>query len=137
MFLFDDDAMQKIEFSRNAKGGIEKLIAKQLDGNEVWNKTDKPIPGPDGVKLDEKILERYVGTYEMTPEFAFLITRVTDRLFVQATGQEQLEMFAESETKFFLKVNDAQFEFVAEDSGRVTKVILHQGRRQAEAKRRK
>ena len=137
MFFFDDDAMQTIEFSRNAKGGIEKLIAKQLDGNEVWNKTDKPIPGPDGVKLDEKILERYVGTYEMTPEFAFLITRVTDRLFVQATGQEQLEMFAESETKFFLKVNDAQFEFVADDSGRVTKVILHQGRRQAEAKRRK
>ena len=137
MFFFDDDAMQTIEFSRNAKGGIEKLIAKQLDGNEVWNRTDKPIPGPDGVKLDEKILERYVGTYEMTPEFAFLITRVTDRLFVQATGQEQLEMFAESETKFFLKVNDAQFEFVADDSGRVTKVILHQGRRQAEAKRRK
>lgn len=135
-FFFDDNAMLTLEFTRNNSGEVENLIMKSRDGNEVWNRTDKPIPGPDGVKLDERILERYVGTYEMTPDFAFSITRVLDRLFVQATGQDQLEMFAESETKFFLKVNDAQFEFVDDDSGRVTKVILNQGRRQAEAKRR-
>lgn len=72
----------------------------------------------------------------MTPDFAFSITRVSDRLFVQATGQDQLEMFAESDTKFSLKVNDTQFEFVADDSGKVTKVIVNQGQRQAEARRR-
>jgi hypothetical protein len=33
------------------------------------------------------------------------------RLFAQATGQEKFEIFAESETKFFLKVVDAQLEF--------------------------
>lgn len=135
-FFFDDNAMVTLEFTRSANGEIERLILKSRDGDEVWNKTDKPIPGPDGITLDKKILERYVGRYEMTPDFAFLITRVTDRLFIQATGQDQLEMFAESETKFFLKVNDAQFEFVADDSGNVTKVIVNQGRRQAEARRR-
>lgn len=136
-FFFEDDVLLSLEFTRNGRGEIERLILKSREGIEVWNRTNKPIPGPDGVKLEEKILERYVGRYEMTPEFTFSITRLRDRLFVQATGQDQLEMFAESETKFFLKVNDAQFEFVADDSGRVTKVILNQGRRQAEARRTK
>ncbi len=54
---------------------------------------------------------------------------------LQATGQEQLEMFAETETKFFLKVNDAQIEFVKDPTGKVTKILLNQGGRQAEAKR--
>ncbi|MDL1892807.1 serine hydrolase [Sphingobacteriales bacterium CHB3] len=135
-FFFEDNALLSLEFTRNGNGEIERLILKSRDGNEEWNKTSKLIPGPDGVKLDETILERYVGRYEMTPDFAFSVTRKRDRLFVQATGQDQLEMFAESETKFFLKVNDAQFEFVADDSGRVTKVIVNQGRRQAEARRR-
>jgi len=36
-------------------------------------------------------------------------------------------MFAESETRFFLKVVDAQVEFVKNDTGRVTNLVLHQG----------
>ena len=44
-------------------------------------------------------------------------------------------MFADTETKFFVKVNDAQFEFVKDDSGTVIKAILNQGGRQADAKK--
>lgn len=135
-FFFEDNALLSLEFTRNGNGEVESLILKSRDGNEKWNKTSKPIPGPEGVKLDETILERYVGRYEMTPDFIFSITRKRNRLFVQATGQDQLEMFAVSDTKFSLRVNDAQFEFVADDSGYVTKVIVNQGRRQAEARRR-
>ena len=36
-------------------------------------------------------------------------------------------IFAESETKFFLKVVDAQISFTKDDSGAVTGLILHQG----------
>ncbi len=85
--------------------------------------------------MDGKILETYVGEYEVTPEFTFSVTKEQDRLFLQAPEQEKLEMFAETETKFFLKVNDAQFEFVKDDSGNVTKAIMNQGGRQADAKK--
>ena len=44
-------------------------------------------------------------------------------------------MFAETESKFFLKVNDAQLESVKDDWAKVTKAILHQGGRQADAKK--
>lgn len=134
MFFFDD-AMVTIEFSRNKKGEIEKLTNKRPKGNEGWNKTNKPIPDQNGIKVDGKILETYVGEYEVTPEFTFSVTKEQDRLFLQAPEQEKLEMFAETETKFFLKVNDAQFEFVKDDSGNVTKAIMNQGGRQADAKK--
>lgn len=70
----------------------------------------------------------YTGEYEVSPQFAFIITKEVDRLFLQATGQDKLEMFAEASNKFFLKVNDAQLEFVNE-SGKITKVLLNQGGR--------
>ena len=44
-------------------------------------------------------------------------------------------MFAETENKFFLKVNDAQLEFVKDESGKVTKAILNQGGRTTDAKK--
>ena len=46
---------------------------------------------------------------------------------VEATGQNKVEIFAESESKFFLTVVDAQLEFVNDETGKVTKVILYQG----------
>lgn len=132
-FFFDDNAMQTIEFSGNKKGGIEKLITKKLDGNEVWNKANKPMPSENGIKVDGKILETYVGEYEIPSVFTFSVTKEQHRLFLQATGQEKLEMFAETETKFFLKVNDAQLEFVKDSIGKVTKAILKQGGRETDA----
>jgi hypothetical protein len=43
----------------------------------------------------------------------------------QATGQPKFPLFAESPTKFFLKVVDAQVEFFKENS-KVTYLVLHQ-----------
>ena len=134
-FFLDIDPMQAIEFSKNTKGKIEKLIAQKLTGNEVWNKTNKPIPDTNGIKVDGKILETYVGVYEIPSAFTFSIIKEQDKLFLQAPEQEKLEMFADTETKFFLKVNDAQFEFVKDEFGKVTKTIMNQGGRQADAKK--
>ena len=133
--MFFIDAIVTIEFSKNKKGKIEKLTSKKLNGNEIWNKTNKPIPSENGIKVDGKILETYVGEYEISHEFTMSVTKEQDKLFLQGTGQDKLEMFADTETKFFVKVNDAQFEFVKDDSGKVIKAILNQGGRQADAKK--
>ena len=85
--------------------------------------------------MDEKILETYVGEYEIPSIMTFSVTKEQDKLFLQGEGQEKVELFAETETKFFLKVNDAQLEFVKDDSGKVTKAILNQGGRQTDAKK--
>jgi CubicO group peptidase (beta-lactamase class C family) len=79
------------------------------------------------IKIDPKILDAYVGQYELRPDFIFTMTREGDSLMTQVTGQPKFELFPESETKFFLKVVDAQVSFVKDDKGAVTHLILHQG----------
>ena len=68
-----------------------------------------------------------MGEYELTPNFKIVVTREEGRLFVQATAQPRLEVFARAETEFFLKVVDARITFVKDDSGKVTGLVLHQG----------
>jgi len=73
------------------------------------------------------ILEKYVGTYELMPNFDLVMTLEGGQLMTQATGQSKFPLFAESETKFFLKVVDAEVEFFMNEKGVVTHLILHQG----------
>jgi CubicO group peptidase (beta-lactamase class C family) len=79
------------------------------------------------IKIDPKILDAYVGQYELRPDFIITMTREGDSLMTQATGQPKFELFPESETKFFLKVVEAQVTFVKDEKGVVTHLILHQG----------
>lgn len=134
-FFFANDAMQTIEFTRNSKGAVDKLITKSRTSVESWTKTNSPLPPEDGIKVAEKILDTYVGKYEIAPEFHFIVTREKDRLFVEPTGQDKFEIFAETENKFFLKINDAQLEFAKDSSGKVVKVILLQGERKTDARK--
>ena len=78
------------------------------------------------IKLDPKILDAYVGEYQVVPGFGLTVTHEGDQLFAQATGQNRFELFAETETNFFLKVVDAQITFVKDDKGQVTSLVLHQ-----------
>ena len=78
------------------------------------------------IKLEAKILDAYVGEYQVVPGFGLTVSREGDQLFAQATGQNRFELFAETETDFFLKVVDAQITFVKDDKGQVTSLVLHQ-----------
>jgi CubicO group peptidase (beta-lactamase class C family) len=80
-----------------------------------------------GITVSPAILEKYVGTYELMPNFDLVMTLEGGQLMTQATGQSKFPLFAESETKFFLKVVDAEVEFFKNDKGEVTHLILHQG----------
>lgn len=77
------------------------------------------------VTLNSKLLDTYVGEYQLAPNFSIKVTRKGNALFIEATGQSPLPIFAESESEFFVKAVDAQITFVKEKS-RVTKLILHQ-----------
>ncbi|NJO88508.1 MAG: DUF3471 domain-containing protein [Chloroflexia bacterium] len=44
------------------------------------------------MQLDEKILEKYVGTYELQKGFNLSVTLEEGKLKLQATGQEKNEI---------------------------------------------
>lgn len=82
------------------------------------------------ISLPQQVLAKYVGTYELAPAFSINMTLEDGRLMTQATNQRKLPLYAESETMFFLKDVNAQIEFVKNDKGEVTGLVLHQGGRE-------
>ncbi len=87
------------------------------------------------IVVDSKILDRYVGRYQLMPDFIVAVTREGDHLFAQATGQQKVEIFPESEYDFFLKVNDLQVTFVLDNQGHTNALIMHQNGKDLSAKR--
>ena len=108
----------------------EKIIVSLHGGSPEPAKVRKEVA------VDRKILESYVGKYELAPTFIMTVSlEKNDRLAVQATGQGKLPLYAESETKFFCKLVDAQISFEKDSSGAVTRLILHQNGLNQPAKR--
>jgi CubicO group peptidase (beta-lactamase class C family) len=79
------------------------------------------------IELPANVLARYVGVYQLAPEFSIEVTMNSGALSAKATGQEAFRLWPESETDFFLKEIDAQITFVRDAQGGVTGLVLHQG----------
>jgi Domain of unknown function (DUF3471) len=105
-------------------GQIAANLAKVEHGEKVVLPSERKE-----ITVSPEILKQYVGTYELAPTFSIVITLENGQLMTQATNQQKLPLFAESETMFFLKVVDAQVEFVKNEKGDVTHLVLHQNGR--------
>jgi CubicO group peptidase (beta-lactamase class C family) len=88
------------------------------------------------ITLSRQVLAQYVGSYALQPGLDIVVTVEGSQLITQGTGQEKIPVFPESEIVFFAKVMDAQLEFVKDASGKVTHLMLHQGRANMRAPRR-
>lgn len=87
------------------------------------------------IAVDPKLLDAYVGQYQLAPNFILTVTREEDKLFVQATSQPKFQIFPESALEFFLKVVDAQITFETDSTGRAVSIVLHQNGRNVPGKR--
>jgi len=79
------------------------------------------------VIVDKRVLETYVGKYELAPNFILTVSLEGNQLMAQATGQPQFPVFPKSENVFYLKVVEAQLTFNKNEDGEVESVTLHQG----------
>ncbi len=89
----------------------------------------EPPPERAEMDVDAAILETYVGEYALAPDFIITITLEEGLTYAQATGQQKFRIYAESETRFFFKVVDAQISFDLDDAGAVTGLVLFQNGR--------
>ncbi len=122
---------------KNASGRVTTLrIESRIGPAQVFARTAKPVPATrKEIAVDPALFDRLAGDYELAPGFVLTVLRRGDKLISQATGQPEVELFPESETRFFLKVVDAQVDFVLDASGRATGLVLHQGGRDMPAKK--
>ncbi len=122
---YPDDKLTVIVLG-NLNGGAPGDIAKKLAAVALGEKVVLPNERKE-VAVPPKILAEYAGTYELSPTFQIVVTVEGDNLMVQATKQPKFPVFASSETRFFLKVVDAEVEFFRNEKGEVTHLVLHQG----------
>ena len=128
----------QITFVKNDKGSATALVLHQNGIDQKAHKLGPDYQPPAArkeVTVNPEILKSYVGQYELAPGIIFDVIVENDQLQVQLTGQPRFPVFAESETKFFYKVVDAQLTFQKDSGGKVTSLILHQGGRDQMAKK--
>ncbi len=126
----------QIDFVKDDTGKVTSLTLHQ-GGRDLpaARISDTLPPAKKEIPVSPQILAKYVGTYELQPGFDLVITLEGDQLVTQATGQPKIPIFAESETKFFPKVMDASIEFLKDEKGAVTHLMLIQGPSQVKAQR--
>jgi CubicO group peptidase (beta-lactamase class C family) len=109
----------------NVENGDPNGVATRL-ANILF---DEPVQLPwdrKEVSVDPKVLDRYPGTYDLGA-IKIDVTAEDGKLFIHPTGQPKMQLFAQSENSFFLKVVDATFDFVLGPDGKAKEMITHQG----------
>jgi CubicO group peptidase (beta-lactamase class C family) len=134
--FFIRDSLTRLSFSKNTAGVTALVVHDRYGTDQVATKTDKPLPAPrKEVAVDAAIYEAYVGEYEIAPNFTITISKDGSKLMAQATGQPKLELFPESQTKFFVKEASVQIEFVVDGSGKATSLVVYQAGQSLPAKK--
>lgn len=125
-----------IEFQKDDNGAVTGLTLHQ-NGRSISGPKQALVvtEQPTEISVAESILEKYVGSYALAPNFILTVTLENGQLMTQATGQQKFPVYAESETKFFLKVVTASIEFQLDEEGKVTGLVLNQNGRSMPAAR--
>jgi D-alanyl-D-alanine carboxypeptidase len=132
-FIFKN-SFTRMTFERGGTGTIVAMVIDDGRSRARAERTDEQATIRE-ITIDPAILDRYVGRYALAPTFILTITRKGNELWSAATGQPEVQIFPESEARWFLKVVDAQLTFDFGPDGVATGLTLHQGGRNMPAAR--
>lgn len=98
------------------------------DVMEIKDDEKKQAGTPEEFVYDVKKFDELAGRYELeaAPGFILEFRREEEKLMTQATGQGAVEVFASSDSTFYLKVVDASVTFHRNAEGKVDHMTLHQ-----------
>ena len=95
-----------------------------------------PPPQRKGIAVDEKVLNSYVGTYEVGPT-TLVVSRVGRALALQQGGQPAInELLAETPVRFFQRGSNTIITFEG-DGGSIDRLVVDAGGQKRTATRRK
>jgi CubicO group peptidase (beta-lactamase class C family) len=132
--FYPDDKIVVIVLG-NLNGGTPDQIASAL-GKVALGQPVTLISERKEVSVAPTLLADYAGTYQLTPTINNVVSVKDGHLVSKMGNQPEVQLFAESDTKFFLKVVDAQIEFFRDPTTHaVTHFTLYQNGAEHEAKK--
>jgi predicted esterase len=72
------------------------------------------------LKIDDKILEQYVGEYEINPQVHIKVVREDNQLIGIGPGNQKIPVCAETEQDFYIKGQYSNIHFQKDQTGKVT-----------------
>jgi D-alanyl-D-alanine-carboxypeptidase/D-alanyl-D-alanine-endopeptidase len=126
---FDPAKKRGIVILTNSTTGADDLGFHWLEESIPLKVIKKPM------KLDLNTIKEYEGVYEINPTFKIAVTSKGTDLFLQATSQPMVSMYAEEQDKFFLKVVEAKVHFKRGANNQIEKLILYQNGAELEGKK--
>ncbi|MDX2220526.1 MAG: serine hydrolase [Burkholderiales bacterium] len=135
-FFLPDYSHTRYRFVKGDDGKVKHLVVLDTSGKEEINVRtgDKPAE-KKSIILAQKDFDVLVGEYQLAPNFILTISRDGDRYISQATNQGPIEIYAESDTKFFVKVINAELTFQKDAEGKATGLVLKQNGREMPARK--
>jgi len=132
---YPDDKLTVIVLA-NLNGGAPDQIASYI-GKVALGQSVTLTSEREEITLPPATLPDYVGTYRVAALDADLIIAVNGpRLTAKLGKQNPVDLFAESDSHFFLKVTDAQVEFFRDPATHtVNRLVIHQNGTEREGKK--
>lgn len=122
---YPDDKLTVIVLS-NLFGGAYGLVAADIAKSAVGQSFVLPSERKIA-HVSAATLSQYVGAYQLTPTVTNTISLIDGKLTSRIGNQAELEMVAESDTRFFFKTGEAEIEFERDPhTDAVTGLIVHQ-----------
>jgi len=116
---YPDDELTVIVLSNYG----EEVVSKITD--ELARLALGVAPKHRQAKVDPRLYASFAGRYQLGSAILDLST-TGGRLFARLTGQRQLEIYPESEYRYFFKAVDAALTFEKDPAGNIDAVTLHQ-----------
>jgi CubicO group peptidase (beta-lactamase class C family) len=78
------------------------------------------------IRVDLHTYDAYLGQYQLADGTVLTISKNGSHLLIQQTGNDKIELYAESSARFFTKAIDLELMFVTGDDGKVTRMEIYQ-----------
>jgi D-alanyl-D-alanine carboxypeptidase len=114
-------------FEQDGTGRVVRLHVRDWSLDDLGEKVAGRRAGHAAVSIDPKLLDDYVGEYELITGPIVAVSREEDHLIVRVTGQRTLEVLPSSVTEFFAEGTGPTYTFLKDHAGRVTGLVQHQG----------
>ncbi len=107
----------------------EAFFADEMEESEGESDDEEVEDSFEAADWDPENFDEIAGRYAMdaAPSFILTFTREDETLYVQATGQQRLEIAATSDSTFRILAVEAAITFHRGESGAVDRLTLHQG----------
>jgi CubicO group peptidase (beta-lactamase class C family) len=93
------------------------------------------LPKTESAPPDRELAEACAGTYELKPEFRFVVRRQENDLVLEPTGQPGFTLQRVADTRYAAGVVNAEVTFSRREDGKVTELTFRQNNRDLTAKR--